>query len=46
MIEVLYIARAWGYDESMLPSAAIDHSINVRILKLHASSSSHTLRGI
>jgi hypothetical protein len=46
MIEVLYIARAWGYDESMLPSSAIDHSINVRILKLHASSSSHTLRGI
>lgn len=32
MLEVLSVARAWGYNETLLPASSIDNSINVSVI--------------
>ncbi|KAK4058016.1 hypothetical protein OIO90_000755 [Microbotryomycetes sp. JL221] len=38
MLEVLYVARAWGYDESVLPMKVIDDAIKITIKNYQRAS--------
>lgn len=42
MLEVLYVARAWGYDEAALPMKSIDEAIKISIKNYQRSSGNAT----